>query len=541
EAGGGIAAFNSTLFLKGTTVESNSTPVIGGGIYSGGGDLIITSSLIANNACTGTKAGFGGGGIYADEVQVTIGHSEIAGNTATQFGAGLFMKGGTLKVGASTFNNNTARTDGGALYLHGAAAALADVTLSGNGAEYGAGIFNVNDSPASDTQLQHDTIAFNAAGARGGGIFSLRGIMDISNTVVAKNTAGELYPDVLEGAMGGMLDRGNNFIGDSTGSAFVAGTPNTRNSFVGTGTSPLDPLLDPLADNGGTTALPDGTHVRTLQNEANSGSNGVRDRGSTGTGLDERGFPVPIHGAADIGAAEFQDFDVAVRLRAPSGRVRTHQPATFTVTVTNLGPNTSRGVTAAVTLPPGTTIVSASVPFTASGTMVTLAVQDLAAGASTTLTLTIVLTQARRISATVALSTHDDANPGNNTASVGVTVRPRVALVTGSTDVTRFVRLKLQGSHQPRKQLTYRLTNAGHTAIQGPLRLVVLGLPHGARLLHAAGRTAAGKPFVLVNVGADRILDPGESTLVRLRFSKAVRPPQLRVLAGGAVKPGAPT
>src|SRR5262245_57523620 len=40
--------------------------------------------------------------------------------------------------------------------------------------------------------------------------------------------------------------------------SFPAGTRNGNGSFVGTGAAPLDPLLEPLADNGSTVVLPDG-------------------------------------------------------------------------------------------------------------------------------------------------------------------------------------------------------------------------------------------------------------------------------------------
>src|SRR5262249_14438769 len=150
----------------------------------------------------------------------------------------------------------------------------------------------------------------------GGGAFSAtsRGSLTFTNTIVARNTGGGSFRDVLnDGNPADMVDFANNFIGDNDGAAgsFAAGTRNDRASFVGTGTAPLDPLLGPLADNGSTVVLPDGSHLLTHEGQANSGNNGVRDRGF-GTGFlndpvptkDERGFPRPFHAPVDIGASQ---------------------------------------------------------------------------------------------------------------------------------------------------------------------------------------------------------------------------------------------
>src|SRR5262249_38526184 len=149
-------------------------------------------------------------------------------------------------------------------------------------------------------------------------------------------------------------------------------------------------LLGPLADNGGSHTLPDGSHVLTHENLANSGNNGVRDRGPSlvfGAPTDERGFPGLVDGKEDIGAFEFQDFDVAVSTAAPAGTVHALLPATFTFPVSDNGPNTSHGVTLTAKLPAGTIVLAGAATITVSGNVATLAVPDLAAGASTTVSL----------------------------------------------------------------------------------------------------------------------------------------------------------
>src|SRR5262249_4789345 len=154
------------------------------------------------------------------------------------------------------------------------------------------------------------------------------------------------------------------------------------------------------------------------------GSNGVRDRGLSPSILggrvptqDERGFPRPLIGPVDIGASQFQNFDVTVSTSAPAGTVRAGLPATFTLTVTNLGPNLARGVTVTDVLPVGTVVVTASGSFTVSGNVVTFAVPDLAVGASTAFILTVIPSAGGPFAATAVVSGHDDPNLANNTAS----------------------------------------------------------------------------------------------------------------------------
>ena len=57
-------------------------------------------------------------------------------------------------------------------------------------------------------------------------------------------------------------------------------------------------------------------------------------------------------------------------------------------------------------------------------------------------------------------------------------------------------------------------------------------LSGGIKLKNASGLTAKKQKFVRLNVGADNILDPGETTSIQLVFSKAFLPRRLKVMAG---------
>jgi uncharacterized repeat protein (TIGR01451 family) len=548
ENGGGIFAVNSEVKLNASMVRNNSGAA-GGGIFITGrtATLEVTNSLIANNSSVSTTAGTGGGGIATSGTgAVTITGSEIIGNSAAGDGGGLLSTDAdTMTILSSTFADNRADLGGG-VGLLGASDLplfLINDTISGNSARFGGGILNEN---SQDNLLRNDTIVFNSATMTGGGVLSSAngGSLTFLNTIVAKNTAAGGNPDVdNSGNATNMHDFANNFIGDNTGAAssFPAGALNVNASFVGTGATPLDPLLEPLADNGGTVVLPDGSHLLTHLAKTNSGNNGVRDRGR-GTNFgnsgappeDERGFSRPPNVLVDIGASQFQNFDVAVSTSAPAATVQAGLPVTFTLTVTNLGPNPAHGVTVTDTLPAGTAVVAASGSFTVSGNVVTFAVPDLAAGASTSFTLTVLPAAPGPFTATAALSGHDDPNRANNTASASVEVLPRPFPATGSADVTALVRVVRQGRPGPRKRLLFRITNVSGMPIQGPLGLVVAGprSQRSARLLNASGRSASRQQFVRLDVGGDNLFDPGESAMVQLVFGQPFNPRRLRVLAG---------
>jgi len=465
---------------------------------------------------------------------VTISNSEFSSNTAAAFGGGLAdLGGGHLTVAGCTFNGNRA-FHGGGLVIE-TSGTLSNTTISGNVAGQQGGGISIAFS--GQVVLQNCTITDNQAGETAGGIFSGTEVL-LNATVVAKNSAAAGDPDVDNNTSAAdLVDNGENFIGDNTGAAnsFTAGTPNVNGSFVGTAAAgPLDPLLEPLADNGGTVVLPDGSHLLTHQDDANNGNNGVRDRAPNGNASDERGFSV-FNGACDIGAFEFQDCDLSVTTSAPAGALRPGQPATFTLAVTSNGPNACPfDPILTATLPSGTIVVSASGNATANGNVVTFLVPPLTVGSSTSFTLTVIPAASGPFTETATVSGHDDPNPPNNTASASVTVQPRAIPATGSADVTGLLQIVPQGRRRPKMLWFVRLTNASSTPIQGPLGVVVPGLRRGRRpkLLDAGGMIADGKKFVLVNVGSDGIFEPGQSVLVELLFSLPVKVPGVDVVAG---------
>src|SRR5262249_54095423 len=270
-AGAGIRVqAGSSLTLNNDVVRNNTSAAFGGGIYALNSNVKLDTTTIRDNTAAD------GGGIFAEgSGRLTITNSLIAHNTALDSGGGVFSEV-PVTISSSTFSDtNHAAHFGGAMNLGGADSTLTNVTITGNTAMTGGGI--AGGSTGSITLL-NDTIVFNSASDFAGGVLSASnvGVMKFGNTVVAKNTASE-HPDVdNNGFDNNMADMFGNFIGDNTGAffSFIAGTPNSKGSFVGKGTALLDPLLEQPADNGGRVVLPDGSHLPTIRSKPNVDNNG---------------------------------------------------------------------------------------------------------------------------------------------------------------------------------------------------------------------------------------------------------------------------
>jgi LPXTG-site transpeptidase (sortase) family protein len=219
----------------------------------------LSDATLMNVTFSGNTAGLDGGSVYNFQSNPTLTHATISSNTADR---------------------------GGGMYNGDSSPTLTNVTFSGNSAQYGGGIWNSVDS---DSILIHVTISGNSA-LSGGGLYSESVTTPtLSNTILAGNSAVS-GPDCY-----GTIISGNyNLIGDPF---FCDISPQT-NDQIG-----IDPLLGPLADNGGE------TQTRALL----TGSPaidwipyGVNGCGTTITS-DQRGEarPIPAGGNCDIGAYEY--------------------------------------------------------------------------------------------------------------------------------------------------------------------------------------------------------------------------------------------
>jgi hypothetical protein len=241
---------------------------------------------------------------------------------------------GRLVVFASTISNNTAKRGGGILNSGSGSVDITNSTISGNRASVGGGIYNsggrVNITFSTITRNGH--LAVEAT--RGGGGIANFGDVNIGNTILAGNTDNPSNADALEPSfspdcstafgterLGTFISFGGNLVGllntncnwdDIRFDQF--GEPSTGDALGKPGDG-LDPLLDPLADNGGPTQ----THA--LQKDSTA-----RDRG-TGRTLpppdtdpffeffecpvaDQRGVSRPQFRFCDVGAFEASAADL---------------------------------------------------------------------------------------------------------------------------------------------------------------------------------------------------------------------------------------
>jgi CSLREA domain-containing protein len=260
-------------------------------------DLTITS---------GNAAGAVTGGAIHNAGDLTMKNCDVRGNQAGQ-GGGIHNAGGSLIINSSTISGNQADEGGGVSNGTNADMTIINSTISGNQAVGGAGAAGggILCSGSGSTVASNNTTITDNSAAQGGGIAaSDGGTVTIYSTIVGGNTASENGPDVSDdGGSGTLSSNGYNLIGDVEGATVAAGT---EDQIGGDGNPVVDPLLEPLTDNGGPVA----THLLT------SGSPAIDtgDRSQTGLTVDQRGMPRPVDIAGlvnsgdgcDVGSLEVQ-------------------------------------------------------------------------------------------------------------------------------------------------------------------------------------------------------------------------------------------
>jgi predicted outer membrane repeat protein len=246
--GGGIfndaSSGTATLLLMQCTLNANSTTNNGGGIYNYGFQGLASIGIIASTVSSNTAMGSGtvGGAVFND------GNFGIA----------------ALSVSLSTFSANTAPESGGAIYNTGASGngsvGLIGSTFNGNTAVFGGAVF-------------HNGVNGMA-------------LLTINNTLFKAGAAGT---NLINNG-GTAVSHGFNLSSDSGNGVLTNATDRLN----------LDPLLGPLADNGGPTL----THALL------PGSPAI-DRGkSFGETTDQRAEPRPFNFGSITNAAGGDGSDI---------------------------------------------------------------------------------------------------------------------------------------------------------------------------------------------------------------------------------------
>ncbi len=340
-ATGGIVTIERSLFLD------NSTPWRGGGIHlertqflvnsinlidntaSGGAGISITDSRgsLLGGRIEGNRSTFFGAGIHIFSSTVTVSDSFISHNVAGSGGGGLsFARAGassSLTVLRSTFVGNIAQGNGGGgLSISDGKAQIIDSSITGNEtAHVGGGI----QTAGTAFKIIRSTITGNTARLEspfgsGGGIAiqyaSVSGrdnVLDLDNSIIAANSDPEgIAPDIAMMTTPSLMPRIKlstqfSLIGDNSGTTLTEapiGSPNANGNLIGGPINGMiDPLLAPLADNGGPTLthalLPGSPALNMGDPNAVAGQNGVPL-------FDQRGAPFGrvAGGRIDIGAFE---------------------------------------------------------------------------------------------------------------------------------------------------------------------------------------------------------------------------------------------
>lgn len=347
--GGAIAALGGSLTLTDVTIQSCLAAPGEAAVFESwpGGDGMI-DAFVPNVGVIGALGGGRGGALALYQTVTNIRQSTLTSNVATNGGGAIFALGGSLTLSDAMIEGNSAvggdayarvRTllekgenafipylvpavdaeydadapvtgFGGGLYGLSTALAISNSTFSDNVALYGGAIYGGG-------TIDNSTIAFNTAlGA--GGVFA-SDTLTLRSSTISNSTAS--VSDV-DRASDSVINADRSLI-ENTAPAAINGT-NSSNIFD------QDPMLAPLADNGGPThALMEGSPA------INAGANPLN------LVYDQRGpdFPRVVGAAPDIGAYE-SPFDPApppppagITLSPTSGLTTSEDGASATFTV----------------------------------------------------------------------------------------------------------------------------------------------------------------------------------------------------------------
>ena len=272
--GGGVANYHQ-LSLFSSEVRANTAGAEGGGVFSDGSADLMKCVVLENHT------DLSGGGVYNGySGTFTLRNNTLRSNVADDDGGGIASRG-LLDARWNTLVDNHARRGGGLAVLMGVTTLVND-TLSANVAsEAGGGVFSKEEGEAGsrlDVLISHVTLAYNQAGL-GGGLAAFE-TMQVKNSIVAYSASG----------------------GDCEGSLVALGENlSTDGSCTGFSTM-ADPLLLPLANNGGLTY----THALDSGSPAIDAVSDCTTVSGASVTEDQRSVPRPMGASCDLGSYEWR-------------------------------------------------------------------------------------------------------------------------------------------------------------------------------------------------------------------------------------------
>jgi hypothetical protein len=260
---------NSTATLTNSTISASRD----NGIFNLGKVTLIntnvsgTSEDAINNYGTATLINSSVVGVHESGIL----NNGTVGLTNSTISRGAF---GISNNGTATINNSTVSENVYHGILNNGTATVINSTISNNRV---AAIYNFGTTTVTNSTLNRNGIGFLNEGTA-----------NIGNTIIAQNSIDFDFFSY----MGTINDLGYNLIGNGERSVFVNGV---NGNIVGTVANPVNPLLSPLANNGGSTrtqALLPGSLAIDAANPSNFPT------------IDQRGVSRPQGARADIGAFE---------------------------------------------------------------------------------------------------------------------------------------------------------------------------------------------------------------------------------------------
>ena len=286
-------------------------------------DLTINGGARPGTILDGTSSPFAYAGVDVEGGPTVNLHVTVNNLTIQNFNIGVYSYNGPTGLVTVNGCTITGSANVSGIGVDAGPAAILNSTITGN--LVGVNVGNEGD-PGDPITLDNDTIVWNTAN----GLAMNQVAISVSNTIIAKNNTAGYYKDcsstIVTGGGGGYTcSSDHNIDGDGSG---------------GAGFTTTDPLLGPLADNGGPT-----------QTFALTATSPAIDAGGTNCQpTDQRGVTRPQGTASDIGSFERTPFPFqsVSQLLPPGG--------TITTDIINTGPTPSDPLITSVTAPGGSGI-----------------------------------------------------------------------------------------------------------------------------------------------------------------------------------------
>lgn len=220
-----------------------------------GGAIYTRESLAVRDVAITDSMATDVGGAIAALAPLSISESTLSHNSAAGGGGGIWVGGINTTIRDTTIVDNSAGVGGGMLVSVDAITEIINSTISQNSATDGGGVYVL----VGDLVVRHATITANSASSRGGGIFTTHHIshLELDHSLAAGNEASS-SPDINHASPLFTNTTSFSLVGNNQGTLLQEaplGSPDVNGNLVGdpVGSGVIDPLLQPLAANGGRT------------------------------------------------------------------------------------------------------------------------------------------------------------------------------------------------------------------------------------------------------------------------------------------------